>query len=339
MGIFGLFFSSPYWLFWIIVVFVLAFFLFKAPVVAPFSFFDELKKIYKVHSIWFWSKQFLLLLFFLVLFISLARPYTLNNKEKIKKDGIDIVLVVDVSMSMEAVDLQPNRMQAAKKILLKFLGKVASDRVWLVVFAGKPFTSVPLTFDYQIVNGALSDISTEIINQQVPGMWSTAIGDAILSAVQQFDVYQEEKNTKNKKKREKIIILLTDGEANSWIDPKLAAKLVQEKWIKIYTIWIGSLGGGYIEQKTVFGIRKVPVSGVDEESLKELSKVTWWKYFRAIDNKTFERIWQEIAKLPKQEIEVESYIVHVSLLKNFLFIMILLLGWYIVLFVFFPWEV
>jgi Ca-activated chloride channel family protein len=120
------------------------------------------------------------------------------------------MLVVDISKSMLAEDITPNRIEAAKKTIDTFLSKIETDRVGIILFAGKPFASVPLTFDYDAVRNILSEVNTDNINQTIPGLSGTAIGDAILSATDTLK--RNEKN--DEKERTKTIILLTDGEAN-----------------------------------------------------------------------------------------------------------------------------
>lgn len=141
------------------------------------------------------------------------------------------MLVMDISKSMLAEDIAPNRIEAAKKTIDTFLQRLDSDRVGILLFAGKPFASVPLTFDYDAVRTVFTDISTDSINQTIPGLSGTAIGDAILSATDTLDRNAE-------KNRTKTIILLTDGEANIGIDPTIATKYAHEKHVRIYTIGI-----------------------------------------------------------------------------------------------------
>ncbi|MDR1944759.1 MAG: VWA domain-containing protein [Candidatus Peribacteria bacterium] len=130
-----------------------------------FLFFEDLKKIYKKNNFLFYFKIFLLILIFFFYILLFANPNISNKTETISKNGIDIVLALDISTSMEATDLEPNRIESAKKIISEFIEKQETNRVGLVVFAGKPFLSIPLTFDYDILTETIENISTNNINQ------------------------------------------------------------------------------------------------------------------------------------------------------------------------------
>lgn len=275
----------------------------------PVAFLTDLQTIYGRNN---WSFYLRLLLISLISFnfiFILSNPNLEDSQESIKKNGIDIVLTLDTSGSMLASDLQPNRIEAAKKVITDFITQLKTDRVGLTIFAGKPFTSTPLTFDYNILAEILTDISTDTINQRNGQLQGTAIGDAILSAINTLDTVH--KTTENspaipEETRAKVIILATDGEANLGVDPLVAAQLATEKEIKIYTIGIGSLEGGYIEYQSFFGTQKQAVPGVDETTLKEIAKITNGQYFRATDNQTFQQIFQQISQLEKKELTVET---------------------------------
>lgn len=265
------------------------------------------KKIWKTSLSIFYIKSLLISLIILLFFILLANPNTTNTEKSIKKNGIDIVLALDVSKSMEAIDLQPSRIQAAKSVIQKFIGKLETDRLWLVVFAGKPYTSVPLTFDYKIVEETLDNITTDSLNQSVYGLNGTAIGDALLMAqtiIEQWDKNHTWKNKNSDKKREKVIILLTDGDANRWADPILAARSLG--WIKIYTIWIGSEKWGKIPYNFWWFTRYQTIPPLNESTLKKIANITSWKFFRATDSKTFEHIFDELSHLEKHDIKVNT---------------------------------
>lgn len=327
MEIFGISFVSPYWFWGLILVVVIGIGVFKKPNSQTFAFFLDIKKVYRKHSFFFYTKQIILICILVVIILCLSKPYSSYHKETIKQNWIDISMVMDVSMSMEAMDLEPNRMEQAKDFLSKMVEQIKTDRIGLVVFAWKPFVSLPLTFDYQIVKDSVKEISTSTINQYVPWMSSTAIGDAIISSIQQLSWTKTENIN-----REKIIILLTDWEANVWIDPVLSAKLAKEKWIKIYTIWIWSEDGWYILQETFWWSKKIPIAWVDEENLKKISEISWWIYFRAKDNKTFEKILSEISKITKTEIEYENIIIYKSVIEYFVLILGILVFIYTMLY-------
>lgn len=213
------------------------------------------------------------------------------------------MIALDVSYSMEATDLTPNRLDSAKRALQQFLATRVSDRVGLVIFAGKPFTWIPLTFDYSIFEEILSRIATTTINQQAPHLQWTAIWDALLSSITLLDKAHDPTDTI----RERIIVLFTDGEANVWVDPKVVAELASEKHIQIYSIGIGSVEGGTITTPTAFGIRQQRVNGVDEATLRTLAEQTNGKYARAVDDNSLKAIVEDIAQLTRTEAEREQY--------------------------------
>jgi len=263
--------------------------------------FADLKKVYKNNNYKFYLSIILLWLILLNFIVIFANPNKVNISEKVKKNWIDIVIALDVSGSMEANDLKPNRLEAAKNVIDWFLKKMQTDRVWLVVFAWKPFTSIPLTFDYNILSETLKNLSTETINQQKRWLSGTAIWDAILMSKTLF----KSKDDKKDENREKVIILLTDWDANVWVDPKIAALSAKEDWIKIYTIWIWSKSWGYITYNVWGFVQRQKIPPLNDRDLKYIAQVTSWEYFRADNNRTFEAIFNHLQKLEKNDIEVE----------------------------------
>ncbi len=274
-------------------------------------FLKDLKKAEK--SAKFWpavklltiGKWFSLSLAVVLLTIALARPQIISTAKKVSKNGVDILIALDVSESMLAEDLQPNRIEAAKKYIDKFVSELKNDRVGLEVFAGKPFTQSPLSFDYNVVRYYLAEISTDTINQQYRGLGGTAIGDAIVSAVNRF---------KNNPDRTKVLVLLTDGEANVGVDPIFAAEHARANGIKIYTIGIGKKEGAPLKIKDAFGnevYARNPDGSLyktkfDEETLKNIAKISGGAYFYAGDNSSLERSLATINKLEKTEYETET---------------------------------
>jgi len=242
----------------------------------------------------------------LILFaITMARPQQVFDKTKVSKHGIDILFVLDVSESMLAEDFTPNRINAAKVYLTEFVDNLTSDRVGILVFAGKPFTQSPLTFDYEVLKYYLQDISIASINQRALGLGGTAIGDALLTGVNRFDPESE---------RTKVMVLLTDGEANVGIDPLRAAQIARSQEIKIYSIGIGRKGGA----KIPLGIdenghkiyARVPGGGfavthLDEETLKGVAKIGEGQYFHAENNEALQENLTQIRELEKSDIETE----------------------------------
>ncbi|MFD2915152.1 vWA domain-containing protein [Psychroserpens luteus] len=238
----------------------------------------------------------LLALSFLI--IALARPRTSDETTKTKTTkGIDIVMAIDVSASMLAKDLLPNRLEALKNVASEFIKGRPNDRIGLVEYAGESYTKTPITSDKSIVLRSLRDIK---YNTVIEG--GTAIGMGLATSVNRL---------KDSKAKSKIIILLTDGVNNSgFIDPKIASELAVEYGIKVYTIGLGTNGMALSPYSILpngsFQYRRVKVE-IDEELLNEIADVTGGTYFRATDNKKLKEIYNEINKLEKTEIEEIKY--------------------------------
>lgn len=267
-----------------------------------FIFLEDLKKVFWKSSYLFYIKMILITLILFNFILILANPNTSNVVENINKNWIDIVLALDISWSMEADDLEPSRIESAKQVIYDFIWKLKTDRLWLVVFAWKPFTSIPLTFDYNILKETIWKISTANINQQVEWLNWTAIWDAILMAKTLF----KSSNTWSiGEKREKVIILLTDWDANAWVEPTLAWLSAKKEWIKIYTIWIWSKQWWYITYNNWPFTQKQKVEPLNEKTLRQIAHDTSWVFFRADNNDTFKQIFDELSKLQKSDIEVK----------------------------------
>ena len=228
-----------------------------------------------------------------LIILALARPQSSDmSTQKRGTEGIDIVMAVDISPSMLAKDLQPNRLEALKKVAVEFVEGRTTDRIGLVIYAGESFAQVPLTTDHKILKNAITDLKWDMLEN------GTAIGMGLATAVNRI---------KESEALSKVIILLTDGENNRGIiDPKTAAQLAQEYGIKVYTIGVGTKG--YAESPVAldprgrFIYQKVPVN-IDEDLLKEIAKMTNGQYFRATDNASLAAIYSEIDKLEKSELE------------------------------------
>ena len=238
---------------------------------------------------------FLLRLLALVALIAaLARPRTVDVSTKTKTTrGIDIVMAIDVSASMLAKDLNPNRLEALKEVAAEFIKGRPNDRIGLVEYAGESYTKTPITSDKAIVLRSLDDIKYNTI---IEG--GTAIGMGLATSVNRL---------KDSKAISKVIILLTDGVNNGgFIDPKIASELALEYGIKVYTIGLGTNGMALspigINSNKQFQYGRVQVE-IDEELLQEIADVTGGKYFRATNNKKLAEIYDEINKLEKTEIE------------------------------------
>jgi len=238
---------------------------------------------------------FLLRLCTLALLITaLARPQTVDVSTKTKTTrGIDIVMAIDVSASMLAKDLKPNRLEALKTVAAEFIQGRPNDRIGLVEYAGESYTRTPITSDKSIVLRSLRDIK---YNTVIDG--GTAIGMGLATSVNRL---------KDSKAKSKIIILLTDGVNNSgFIDPNTASELAVEYGIKTYTIGIGTNGMALspvgTSQTGQMQYSRVQVE-IDEELLKEISNVTGGQYFRATDNRKLKEVYKEIDKLEKTDVE------------------------------------
>lgn len=298
---------------------IIGFLLYRKKNKIKFAFFEDLKQVYKQNSFYYYTFIILLILLSVLYVVIIANPNIKTTTEKIKKNGIDIVLAFDVSYSMEATDLEPNRISVARDVISSFLWSLKTDRVGVVVFSGKPFTSIPLTFDYDFLSDYVKNISTETINQNNLVLAWTAIWDAMLMGSYLFD----EKSVD----REKVMIIVTDWEANKWLQPTVALSLIKGKKIKAYTIGIG-----WIEKVFVYVDDEKIEVWLDEETLKKIANETWGKYYRATSKEVFKKIFEDIDKLEKKDIEVEvkklyetkyEYFYYVLLLLQFMFVFLL----------------
>tara|TARA_B100000767_G_scaffold275786_2_gene315612 strand:- start:1511 stop:2515 length:1005 start_codon:yes stop_codon:yes gene_type:complete len=233
-----------------------------------------------------------------LIIIATARPQTVDVSSRTKTNkGIDIVMAIDVSSSMLAQDLKPNRLSALKEVASDFIDDRQNDRIGLVVYAGESYTKTPITSDKRIVKNALRRIRYDGIIED-----GTAIGMGLATAVNRL---------KDSRAQSKVIILLTDGVNNSgFIEPKIASELAVEFQIKTYTIGLGSNGtakapiGILPNGKFQYGLTKVEI---DEELLKSIADDTGGLYFRATDSKRLKDIYDEINKLEKTEVEEFKY--------------------------------
>ena len=261
--------------------------------------------------------RFLRVLSFVLVIISLARPQIIDESIRIKKNsGIDIMIAIDVSASMLAKDLKPNRLQALKNVAEEFIKNRPSDRIGLVEYAGESYTKTPLTLDKNIILRSLSEIK---YNNIIEG--GTAIGMGLATCVNRI---------KDSKSISKVIILLTDGINNAgFIDPVTAAELAKEFNIKIYSIGLGTNGLALspigIDDRGKFNYANVKVE-IDEELLTQISEMTGGKYFRATNNSRLKEIYDDINKLEKTDIEEFKYFSVSEKYRYFLLPAILLIG-------------
>ncbi|MFQ3597187.1 MAG: VWA domain-containing protein [Chloroherpetonaceae bacterium] len=251
-----------------------------------------------------------------LLILALARPVLENQKQNVYSEGIDIVLAMDLSGSMLAEDFEPkNRMEAAKEVAQDFVRKRISDRIGLVVFAGRSFTQCPLTLDYPLLLSMLSTLRAGSLQED-----GTAIGMAIATSVNRL-------RTSTAKSR--VIVLLTDGQNNAGeIEPVTAAELAAALGIKIYTVGAGTQGyANYPIIDPIFGKRYIRQKvDVDDATLQRIADLTGGKYFRATDYESLKRIYTEIDLLEKTKIETETYTEYKEEFLIFLLPALLLLG-------------
>ncbi len=249
----------------------------------------------------FWVKclPVLNLVRFLVIVLmicALARPQSSHSRQQITSEGIDILLILDISGSMRAEDFKPDsRLHAAKAVIHEFLDDRKNDRIGLVVFAGESFTQCPLTLDYQVLGNLILNVEIGMLED------GTAIGDALANATNRL---------RHSTAKSKIAILLTDGENNAGtIDPLTAAQAAKALSVKVYTIGMGKEGGAFIPyHDPIFGLQYSPNrTYVDEETLKQIAEITDGRYFRATDNQKLSEIYQEINQLETTKIEVTEY--------------------------------
>jgi Ca-activated chloride channel family protein len=229
-----------------------------------------------------------------LLIIALARPQSFSTGEDVYTEGIDVAMLLDISGSMLAEDLKPNRLDAAKIVIDEFVAGRTTDKIGLVVFAKESFTQCPLTIDYFVLRNLLKEIESGMIED------GTAIGTAIANGVNRL---------KESKAKSKVLVLLTDGVSNSGeIDPITAAQIAQKFGIRIYTVGVGTQGTAPYPFQTAFGKRyqNVPVE-IDEETLKQVAQITDGRYFRATDEKKLAEIYTEIDRLEKTRVEIKSY--------------------------------
>ncbi|WP_438968616.1 vWA domain-containing protein [Nonlabens sp.] len=229
-----------------------------------------------------------------LIIVALARPQTTDVTTKTKTtNGIDIVLAVDVSASMLARDLKPDRLEATKEVAADFINGRPNDRIGVVVYAGESYTKTPITTDKTISLKAIKDIKFDGVLEN-----GTAIGMGLATAVNRL---------KESEALSKVIILMTDGVNNSgFLDPKIASELATEFEIKVYTIGIGTNGNAPSPYRALpngtFEMRMAPVE-IDEELMKQIAADTGGRYFRATNNQKLKEIYAEIDKLEKTEIE------------------------------------
>ena len=253
--------------------------------------FKDMKPGFKV---WMRHLPFVLRLITIALVIViLARPQSVNSWEESESQGIDIVMALDISGSMLSEDLQPNRLEAAKKVASEFITDRPNDKIGLVVFSGESFTQCPLTTDHRILLNLLKDVDFGIIED------GTAIGLGLANSVNRLT---------DSKAKSKVVILLTDGTNNrGQIAPLTAADLAHTQGIRVYTIGVGTKGMAPTPVQTPFGLRmqNMPVD-IDEKTLTEIASITGGQYYRAVDTESLRKVYKEIDAMEKYLISVQN---------------------------------
>lgn len=256
---------------------------------------ERLKKAANTWKVFMRHLIFALRIIALVLIIiALARPRFINKKRNVTSEGINIMLSLDISSSMLSRDFKPDRLEAAKDVAIEFISGRTSDRIGLVVFSAESFTQCPLTTDHAVLINLFKGIKSGMIED------GTAIGLGLATAVNRL---------KDSPGKSKVIILLTDGVNNSGsIAPVTAAEIAKAFGIRVYTIGVGTMGMAPYPVQTPFGLQfqNMPVQ-IDEDILKNISKMTGGQYFRATDKETLINIYREIDKLEKSRIEISEY--------------------------------
>jgi len=256
---------------------------------------DGFFKAPKTYKIYMRHLPFILRMAAIVfLIIALARPQTTNSWNTSTTEGIDIALCLDISTSMLAEDLKPNRIEAAKDVAALFINGRQTDNIGLVVFAGESFTQCPLTTDHAVLLNLLKDVRCGMIED------GTAIGHGLATSVSRL---------KDSDAKSKVIILLTDGTNNRGeIAPVTAAEIAKAYNIRVYTIAVGTKGEAPYPFQTAAGIRyqNVPVD-IDEPTLTRIAQITGGLYFRATNTAALKEIYQEIDQLEKTKMSVQEY--------------------------------
>ena len=296
----GLEFASSYFLYGLIIIpLLVVWYIFsgrKNQAYVKFSdtsFFNGMPKSWRIYArhILFVIDMCALAL----LIIALARPQSSSKSQKINVEGIDIVLTIDLSSSMLAQDLKPDRLEAAKNISADFVKGRPEDRMGLVVFASETFTQVPLTTDHGMLLNMMKDLKCGMLED------GTAIGDGLASSVSRL---------KDSEAISKVVILLTDGDNNAGsIDPATAAEMAKLFGIRVYTIGVGTRGTAPYPVQTPFGgiqYQQIPVT-INEPLLQQIADETGGKYYRATSNEKLEQIYDEIDQLERSKIEINEF--------------------------------
>ena len=263
--------------------------------VCRYRLFKKLKNLPKTNRARYKHLPFILRVLAITLLIfAIARPQSSNSWHTESTEGIDIMMALDISGTMQAEDLQPSRLEAAKTVATEFILSRPNDNIGLVVFAAESFTQCPLTIDHRVLINLFSGVKYGLIQD------GTAIGLGLANAVSRI---------KDSKAKSKVVILLTDGSNNQGdIAPITAAEIAKTFGVRVYAIGVGSHGVVNIPVPTPFGVRYQQMeSEFDEKTLKDIAEKTGGKYFRATDNSKLRAIYQEIDQLEKTKINVKEF--------------------------------
>ncbi len=247
-----------------------------------------------------------------LLSLALARPQLTNRWSSESTEGIDIMMALDISGTMLAEDLKPNRLEAAKQVASDFVLARPNDQIGLVVFAGESFTQCPLTIDHAVLVNLFQSVEYGMIED------GTAIGLGLANAVNRM---------KDSQTKSKVIILLTDGSNNRGdIDPQTAAEIAKTFGIRVYTVGVGSYGQARVPVQTPIGTQYITTdSEFDETTLQRIAQTTGGQYFRATDNSSLKKIYEQIDQLEKTKLRVREYSKHTENFAPFLYAALLCL--------------
>lgn len=285
------------WILWLFLLYIpMIIWYVKNKKTTPTLGFSNISSLSKLPRSW---KEYLMKFSFILkmaamglIIVALARPQTTDSKSKSRIEGTDIVLALDISGSMASKDFAPSRFEAAKEVAVNFVNQRANDNLGLVVFAGESLSLMPLTYDRAALINTLQNVELGDLTD------GTAIGDGIASAVNRLV---------SGKAKSKSIILLTDGTNNAGeVPPSTAAEIARQKGIKIYTIGVGTNGVIHVTDPYGFSTTSLETK-IDEESLRNIAQTTGGKFFRAKDEKVLQKVFDEIDKLEKTQLDVESF--------------------------------
>jgi Ca-activated chloride channel family protein len=236
---------------------------------------------------------------FVLLVIILARPQTKNSWENQTREGIDIMLAMDISTSMLAEDLKPNRMEAAKKVAAEFIIGRPDDNIGLSIFAGEAFTQCPMTTDHASLLNLLQNVRTDLAARGLI-QDGTAIGMGLANAVSRL---------KDSKAKSKVVILLTDGSNNMGdLSPMTSAEIAKSLGIRVYTVGVGTNKVAPYPMPVAGGVQyvNIPVE-IDTKTLSEIADITDGDFYRATNNEELMEIYKEIDKLEKSKLNVKKF--------------------------------